>query len=251
MELLERLKKMPWSNEHPTMLVREPSCIIDMAADAGHRIVPCEYDLTDPKTVATLFDCYDAEVGTFSKLFELREAFKASEKKMRQCWATPPELFKVLDDEFHFTVDCAANEHNHKCGNWIGESVDALKVGWGGWHNFGTQRPPALFLNPGFNNPMPWVVKMNEEVEREHGAVGVVIGLVSPSTKWWMFCDAHASEIRLLGGKRPQFVPPGTMKSTSNSKENAVIIFRHGSRRNGGHATHSTWDWLKDVEVKP
>lgn len=30
-------------------------------------------------------------------------------------WATPQEFFDELNEEFHFTLDPAANEENHKC----------------------------------------------------------------------------------------------------------------------------------------
>lgn len=36
----------------------------------------------------------------------------SSEKKY---WETPQKLFEALDDEFHFTLDVAASDQNHKC----------------------------------------------------------------------------------------------------------------------------------------
>ena len=215
---------------------------------AGHRLVE-NVDGSTPYTrkkilvrqlrSVELFDCYGDRVGEYTDLAAAEVALKKSEARMRQCWSTPGDLFTVLDDEFHFTLDCAANSHNSQCRKYIGEKADALSDGqaWASVNHI------SLFLNPGFNNPMPWVQKMNAEVERTPGSVGVVIGIAACSTKWWAFCNEHASEIGLLGGKRPQYVPPPGIKKTSNPKDGAVIIFRHGSRRNGGHAKHSTWNW--------
>lgn len=30
-------------------------------------------------------------------------------------WATPQDFFDKLNEEFHFTLDAAADEFNHKC----------------------------------------------------------------------------------------------------------------------------------------
>lgn len=35
-------------------------------------------------------------------------------------WSTPQDLWDELNSEFHFTLDGAANEENHKCPMWLG-----------------------------------------------------------------------------------------------------------------------------------
>src|SRR3990167_4253176 len=48
-------------------------------------------------------------------------------------WETPDELFARLDSDFHFILDAAANELNHKCRRWFGlsgEVEDALTAQW-------------------------------------------------------------------------------------------------------------------------
>lgn len=48
-------------------------------------------------------------------------------------WETPQSLFLELDDEFHFTLDAAADRTNHKTDRWYGpggEVEDALSVEW-------------------------------------------------------------------------------------------------------------------------
>lgn len=45
-------------------------------------------------------------------------------------WATPQDFFDKLNDEFHFTLDAAADETNHKCDNYYDESVDGLSQPW-------------------------------------------------------------------------------------------------------------------------
>lgn len=52
-------------------------------------------------------------------------------------WSTPQDLFDELDNEFHFTLDVCADEHNHKCGNYYTKEQDGLSQAWIGtvWCN--------------------------------------------------------------------------------------------------------------------
>lgn len=47
-------------------------------------------------------------------------------------WETPQELFDKLHEEFHFTLDAAASDHNHKLPRYYTESTDGLSQDWGG-----------------------------------------------------------------------------------------------------------------------
>lgn len=47
-------------------------------------------------------------------------------------WATPQKLFDDLNAEFHFTVDVAADDTNHKCPKYYTKKDDGLKQSWGG-----------------------------------------------------------------------------------------------------------------------
>lgn len=46
-------------------------------------------------------------------------------------WATPPDVFKRLDDEFHFNLDPCATDENHKCEKYYTASDDGLLQNWG------------------------------------------------------------------------------------------------------------------------
>lgn len=41
-------------------------------------------------------------------------------------WETPNDFFKILDDEFHFTLDVAASIGNAKCRRYYTEIYNAL-----------------------------------------------------------------------------------------------------------------------------
>lgn len=47
-------------------------------------------------------------------------------------WETPWDVFKKLDDEFHFTLDAAASDSNHKCAKYYTMADDGLSKSWGG-----------------------------------------------------------------------------------------------------------------------
>lgn len=42
-------------------------------------------------------------------------------------WETPQNLFDELDAEFHFTLDAAASEENHKCTRYFTQKEDGLR----------------------------------------------------------------------------------------------------------------------------
>jgi len=41
-------------------------------------------------------------------------------------WATPPDLFEKLDDEFHFTLDPCATSKSAKCAKFYTEAENGL-----------------------------------------------------------------------------------------------------------------------------
>lgn len=49
-------------------------------------------------------------------------------------WATPQEFFDALNEEFHFTLDPAASEENHKCEAFFTKEQNGLACSWGGTH---------------------------------------------------------------------------------------------------------------------
>lgn len=45
-------------------------------------------------------------------------------------WETPADLFKKLNDEFHFTLDPCADESNHKCEKYFTKEQNGLIQDW-------------------------------------------------------------------------------------------------------------------------
>ena len=67
-------------------------------------------------------------------------------------WGTPPDLFRALDAEFHFTLDAAANEKNAKCAKFFTPETDALTRSW--------KTEGAVWCNPPYGRDVgKWVRK--------------------------------------------------------------------------------------------
>ena len=52
-------------------------------------------------------------------------------------WATPKEVYEMLDKEFNFTLDPCATVQNHKCKKFYVKSDNGLTKDWGGGGNVG------------------------------------------------------------------------------------------------------------------
>lgn len=48
----------------------------------------------------------------------------------KQDWETPQDLFNKLNEEFHFTIDVAANYKNTKCIRYYTEAQNGLCQNW-------------------------------------------------------------------------------------------------------------------------
>jgi len=100
---------------------------------------------------------------------------------------TPEDLYRQLDEEFHFDFDpCPVNP-----------TFDGLKVEWG----------KSNYVNPPYRNKVPWILKAIEESRK--GKTVVMLLPVDTSTSW--FHDLilpNADEIRFIRG-RLKFRPKG------------------------------------------
>jgi len=162
-----------------------------------------------------------------------------------QEWRTSPVLWKLLDDEFCFQLDAAANPENKLCENFITPHQNGLAIDW---INLAKPEETNLVLraycNPGFHALKPWMEKAHREAQKSPSAITVVVGLVSPSTAWWRFCVKNATEIRLFA-PRIQFVPAKGVVDSSNSRENCLVVF-HKKLWYQPPARIWTWRWQEE-----
>jgi phage N-6-adenine-methyltransferase len=109
-----------------------------------------------------------------------------------QEYATPKNLFKVLDDEFHFTLDVCADQNNKKVNVYYSEKDNALNKDWAG----------ICWMNPPYKNMKEWIIKAYNESIINNSIVVCLIP-ARTNTNWWHdYC--MKGEIRFIKG-RPKF----------------------------------------------
>lgn len=113
----------------------------------------------------------------------------------RKDWRTPRELFAILDEEFHFTLDAAASRENALCPEYLTGGDDALSVEWSGrvWCN-----PP---YGKGASSKLAdWIRKGANEASL--GGTDLVVMLVPANTSSPWFHDfCLDAEVRFLRGR--------------------------------------------------
>lgn len=110
----------------------------------------------------------------------------------RMDWETPTHLFDQLDAEFHFTVDAAASETNHKCERYFTAQSDGLTQDWSG---------ETVFCNPPYGRELPkWVEKCHREAQKP----GTTVVMLIPSrtdTRWFHSFIHRRAEVRFIKGR--------------------------------------------------
>jgi site-specific DNA-methyltransferase (adenine-specific) len=110
----------------------------------------------------------------------------------RQDWETPWWLFDLLDDEFDFTVDAAANDQNAKMDRYWTEEIDGLAQDWIG---------ETLFINPPFRarDLKKWTERAWHASRDALTRVVMVVPVKADQSWWHEF--AIKTEIRFIKGR--------------------------------------------------
>lgn len=127
-------------------------------------------------------------------------------------WATPPEIFEPLHDEFEFTVDACATAENAKCPVFWQEIEDGLRQDW---------RGERVFMNPPYGREIyAWTRKARDS------DADVVVGLLPASTDlaWWHEDVVGHAEVRYLRG-RVRFLTGGPYRA-SGFFPSVIVIWR-------------------------
>lgn len=108
-------------------------------------------------------------------------------------WATPPDIFRNLDDEFRFTLDVAASKDNAKCERYFTKRDDGLRQNWDG----------VCWMNPPYGRDVPkWLEKALAESYR--GVTTVCLIPARTNTAWFHDLCFRYAEVRFVKG-RPKF----------------------------------------------
>lgn len=107
-------------------------------------------------------------------------------------WETPQDFYNELNKEFHFTLDPAATDENHKCNMYFTENEDGLKQSWQGH---------TVFCNPPYGRKIwQWVSKARDEWKQGNATV-VMLLPARTDTRWfheWIYGQA---DIRFIKGR--------------------------------------------------
>ena len=91
-------------------------------------------------------------------------------------WETPQDLFDRLNRIFHFTLDVAANDENHKCEKYFTKEQDGLTQNWGGY---------SVWCNPPYGREIGKWVKKAAETVLDNNTVVVMLIPSRTDTKWF------------------------------------------------------------------
>ncbi len=158
----------------------------------------------------------------------------------RDNWRTPDDLYQSLDAEFGFTIDAAANEHNHKCAVWYGpgseyctDTLDVMRL----WPPFVREMARAnIWLNPPFTLLAEFTEWANCAAVYGHTVVMVMPAHKTGMPWWhrWVRCDCvtqcgigerHKADLRFLLG-RTAYVPPPGIPASSPAFSSMVAVYR-------------------------
>jgi len=134
-------------------------------------------------------------------------------------WATPPEVFKALDREFHFGLDAAAIAENAQCPRWLN---DALEVRWDeiAWGH-------PIWLNPPYSKCRQFIAKAALEAQR--GCTVVCLVYARTDTRWFHEHVYDASSNKYRPGVEVRFIK-GRLKfggaKTGAPAPSMIVIFR-------------------------
>ena len=104
-------------------------------------------------------------------------------------WGTPQKLFDELNKEFHFTLDAAATDENHKCEKYYTKEQDGLKQSWEG---------ESVYCNPPYGRGLAdWVKK----AFYTHTHTIVLLLPARTDTRWFHEYVYGKAEIRFIRGR--------------------------------------------------
>lgn len=111
-------------------------------------------------------------------------------------WATPQNFFDKLNEEFHFTLDVAADKTNHKCDNYYDKQADGLSQPWA----TSERERERVWCNPPYGREIgKWVEKAYNESLK--GATVIMLLPARTDTKWFHDFIYGKAEIRFVRGR--------------------------------------------------
>ena len=121
-------------------------------------------------------------------------------KSRRDDWATPPDVFQELDEQFHFTLDVCASAENTKCARYFDVETDGLLQSW---------QDEVCFLNPpyGVRSIDAWLEKATH-ASRKENALTVALLPATVEAHWFQDHVLLSARPFLFWPRRIAFIDP-------------------------------------------
>ena len=120
-------------------------------------------------------------------------------------WMTPSDLYKTLDDEFHF-------DHDPCPITWTPTDPDGLTTNWGS----------SSFVNPPYSQTAKWIAKSHAEWKRGKTVV-MLINAITDTRAFHDYIYGQA-ELRFIRGRLRFTMPTG--KTGPSPRPSMIVIFR-------------------------
>ena len=107
-------------------------------------------------------------------------------------WETPQDFYDQLNEEFHFTLDPAASDDNHKCEKYYTKDQDGLIQNW---------TNETVFCNPPYGRQVGEWVKKGYETAKKSNKPVVMLLPVRTDTRWFHDYIYKKTEVRFIKGR--------------------------------------------------
>ena len=137
---------------------------------------------------------------------------------------TPVAVFEEIQKliRIPFVHDVCAETHTAKCGSFWTKEDDALTKDW--LQPFlGASLSSALWCNPPYSNPSPWLQRCYETAARG----GIVVALVTDdrSTKWFQEWVEDKAAIVYVPNRRISFEDANQVPQKGNPKGSVFCVY--------------------------
>ena len=107
-------------------------------------------------------------------------------------WETPQDFYDRLDGEFHFTLDPAASDDNHKCEKYYTKNQDGLIHLWAN---------ETAFCNPPYGQQIGQWVEKGYITARNSDKPVVMLLPARTDTRWFHDYIYGKAEVRFIRGR--------------------------------------------------
>jgi phage N-6-adenine-methyltransferase len=158
---------------------------------------------------------------------------------------TPPELFRKLDEKYHFELDAACSPDNCivKTGYGYARGDNALAADWSNYTMDNGEYASIFYCNPPYSNPAPFIEKAH--LESHKGAKVVMLLPADTSTVSFHEHVMKANEIIFLKGRVTFNNPDGTPMVGSPKFGSMIVVFER-MQYQPKRVTVLSWDWKNE-----